>query len=389
MPILLQISTGLDLQYFKFEETSNPVFAGVFFGIVTIALAYSIYYYVTRSARMREQSLAREEARLRLLLTEFNLDEHDRETLEVLAGSDVAMDLIPLITLRTAFEQAAEKFREANPDHASVKRIPQLRQRLGYGFGNLRNSFTSTRMLPPGLRMQCTIPHGKRQVQFVTTLLGVGEQAFFVRPPTVKGKAVNLSRVPSLTFSVSRENDAGYEFSARVLGQAHTGTNAVALEHSHAIRKLLFRHTPRVTTMAIDVHFFVIKQEVAAERQHRAFKRHESQYSILGRVEDLSLGGLRMVCELPGQKPVEGDIIVFQFPPANIKDDLVAEIIEATSPKPNWIELRLQFIGMKEINRLRLSKFLQDQREAREQAGAAAAAQAGTPAGAESPSPAP
>ena len=264
---------------------------------------------------------------------------------------------------RSRIREAAQEFREANPDDPAVKRIPQLRQRLGYGFGNLRNPFTNTRMLQPGLRMQCTVPHPKRPVRFVTTLLGGGERSFFVRPPTSKGKPVNLSRFPSLTFKVAREQDAEYEFTSNILGQTQTGTNAVAMEHTSSVQKLLFRNAPRIP-MAIDVQFFVIKQEIAAERKHRVFKRQESQYSLHGRIEDLSLGGLRLVSELPEQRPAEGDILVFQLPQAHIKEDLVSEIIEILTPSPDRIVLRAQLIGTKELNRLKLSKFLQDQKEA-------------------------
>lgn len=358
--ILLQIATGLDLETFKFVTTSNPVYNWVFAGIVAVGLVYGVIYAVTRKRRLREQAMAREESRLRLLLTEFNLGEAENELLATLAGSESAMDLIPLITARNAFEQSAANFRDFNPDHPAVKRIPQLRQRLGYGFGNLRNPFTSTRMLPGGIRAQCTIPREKRPVQFVTTLLAVGERAFYMKPPTAKGKPVNLSKIPELIFKVVRDQDAEYEFNARVLGQAQSGLNAVALEHTQSVRKLLFRNAPRVP-VSLDVHFFVIKQEVAAERRHRTFKRHESQYSILGRMLDLSLGGLRLQAELPGQRPVEGDLVVFQLPEANIKDDMVAEIIDVAVPKPDWIQLHMQFIGTKEINRLKLSKYLQGQ----------------------------
>jgi hypothetical protein len=321
-----------------------------------------VYYTITRRARLREQALQREETRLRLMLSEANLGEGERAMLQHLAGSSLPQDVQPLLALRTAFETAAERFREGHADDPLIKRIPQLRQRLGYGIGNMRNPFVSTRMLAPGLRLQCTLPGTKRSVTFVTAILGVGERAFFIKPPTARGNPVDLTRFETLTFKLARERDAQYEFDSRVMGQAQSGIRPVALEHSTSIRKLLFRNAPRVP-VELDVHFFVVKQEVAAEHKHRTFKRHESQYSLLGKIVDLSLGGLRLIAELPGQKPVEGDIVVFQLPQANIKDDMVAEVIDVVAPQQDTIQMHMQFIGSKEINRLKLSKFLQVEQE--------------------------
>ena len=360
--ILLQLSTGLDLGVFKSQGAGNPVFTYALGGLIAAGLIYVLYYYITRRARLRDQALQREETRLRLMLTEANLGERERTMLEHLAGSPLPQQIQPLLALRTAFESAAEKFREEHADDPLLKRVPELRQRLGYGIGNLRNPFVSTRMLAPGLRLQCTLPSAKRSVTFVTTILGVGERAFFVRPPTARGNPVDLTRFETLTFKLARERDAQYEFECRVMGQAQSGIRPVALEHSTSVRKLLFRNAPRVS-VGLDVHFFVVKQEVAAEHKHRTFKRHESQYSLLGKILDLSLGGLRLSAELPGQKPAEGDIVVFQLPQANIKDDLVAEVIDVVAPQQDMIQMHLQFIGTKEINRLKMSKFLQGEQE--------------------------
>jgi len=360
--ILLQIATGLDLDVFKSKGPGNPVYNYVLAGLLAAGIIYVVYYYITRRARLREQAMQREETRLRLMLTESDLGERERTMLEHLAGSSLPQDIQPLLTVRTAFESAAEKFRAEHADDPLLKRVPELRQRLGYGIGNPRNPFVSTRMLAPGLRLQCTLPGAKRSVTFVTTILGLGERAFFIKPPTARGNPADLTRFETLAFKLARERDAQYEFECRVMAQAQSGVRPVALEHSTSIRKLLFRNAPRVP-FALDVHFFVVKQEVAAEHKHRTFKRHESQYSLLGKILDLSLGGLRLIAELPGQKPVEGDIVVFQLPQANIKDDLVAEVIGVVSPQQDMIQMHMQFVGSKELNRLKLSKFLQVEQE--------------------------
>jgi hypothetical protein len=368
--ILLQINTGLNLDVFKSDSSSNPVYNYLLLGLIAAFLVFASYYYLTRRTRLREQALQREETRLRLMLSEANLGDNERTMLEHLAGSALPQHIQPLLSLRTSFEAATDRFREEHADDPLIKRIPGLRQRLGYGIGNLRNPFVSTRMLAPGLRLQCTLPSAKRQVTFLTTILGVGERAFFIKPPTTHGNPADLTRFETLTFKLARERDAQYEFDCRLMAQAQSGIRPVALEHSTSIRKLLFRNAPRVP-VALDVHFFVVKQEVAAEHKHRTFKRAESQYSLLGKILDLSLGGLRLIAELPGQKPVEGDIVVFQLPTANIKDDLVAEVIDVVTPQQDTIQMHMQFIGTKEINRLKMSKFLQDEQERQGQPEAA------------------
>ena len=373
---LLQIATNLDLSSLKFEGQgggSNPVFIGILGALLLAVLCVVVYLMWTRRVRMLERSALRDEARLRLLFSEAGLEEQDRESLAALAESNEARDLMPLMSIRTAFEGVVEQFRQNFPGHAALRKVPRLRQRLGYGFGNPRNPFTSTRMLPAGIRMQCTIPHPKRTVRYLTAIIGINEASFYVRPPTSRGKAVDLTRFSELNFSVSRENDAEYEFDAKILGQTQHGAPAVAIEHTTAIRKLLYRAAPR-SPVSIDGHFFVVKEEFASEKRHKAFKRNESQFSLPGHIVDLSLGGLRIMAVAPETRPAEGDIIVFQLPQARIKDDLVAEVLYTESPTPNEFQMHLRFVGIKELDRLKLNKYLQMQRESEQEAEAQASA---------------
>ncbi|MCH8841864.1 MAG: flagellar brake domain-containing protein [SAR324 cluster bacterium] len=357
----LDIAINLDLGALKFQQegsSGNPVFLGIFVALLLAIAVVSGYLYYTRRKRLRKKALLREHARLRLLLSEANLGQAEKELLETLVESEDPTEVVPLLSMRTLFETKVGNFCSKHPDHPAVKRVPKLRQRLGYGFSNPRNPFTSTRMLAPGMKMQCVITHPKRSVRYVTTLLGLGEETFFIRPPTAKGKPVSLSAFPSLNFKVSRENDAEYEFSAKLLGQTGDGIKAVRMEHTSSIHKLLYRDAPRIP-VDLPLQFFVIKQEIAAEKRHRVFRRDESQYSMDGRTRDVSLSGLSIIAEQGDHKPVEGDLIVFRLPEAQIKDDLVAEIIDVVALSPKSTQIHLRLSGLKELNRLKLSKFLQ------------------------------
>jgi hypothetical protein len=353
--------TNLDLRVFQFRpqagNVSNQVVAAIVVAVLVVVLGTVAYFFFRRRRHLVELNLQREEARLRLLMSELNLGESEQRLMEVLAGSEEPGDLIPLLESRKEFEETLLRFRDANPDHPALRRMSSLRQRLEYGFSNHRNPFVDTRMLAPGLRMRCKIGLPKRDVTFLTTLLGVNEDHFIIRPPTAKGKPVSLGSQSHLQFRVSRENDAEYEFTARVIAQLPTGNQAVLLAHTRDISRMLFRHANRVVT-AIAVQFFVIRQEFAADRSAAQLKVLDSQYRFDGSIVDLSIGGALVMAKGRQERLHEGDVVVFRLPGAQMRDDVVSQVVGSLSMEAEDTQIHLQFMGMKELNRLKLSKFL-------------------------------
>lgn len=359
---LLQIQPNLDLDKLQFrpDEVSELILIVpfVFLGILVIGIGVGVYMYLRRMARVEEMNRLREETRVKLMISEFNLGADDQRFLVELTGSNSPGRHIPLLESRTDFEETVREFRNANPKHPSLIIVPTLRQKLGYGFGNMRNPLNDTRMLPVGSRLQCQIPRSDKDILFLTNIVGTNEHHFFIRPPMARGKPVSLAHVPMLTLKISREGDAEYEIIAKVAGETPNEMKAVILQHSNDIQKLAFRNAPRME-VALEEKFYVVRQEIAAERGHRKFKAQDSQYSFKGAVKDLSIGGALVITPATSNNPEVGDWVMFRLPEAQILDDMVGEVVRLTPLDDSKVQVHLRFSGIKEINRLKMNKFLQ------------------------------
>ncbi len=132
------------------------------------------------------------------------------------------------------------------------------------------------------------------------------------------------------------------------------------LAHTTEIRRLLFRSAKRVP-VDLSAQFHVVRQEVAAERTHNRFKAHESQFAVSGRLQDISIGGAMARLEPGTQHPQDGDFLVFRLPQAQIKEDLVAQVLHSVAGEEEGARVHVKFVGLSELNRLKLTKFLHDQ----------------------------
>ncbi|HKI98080.1 MAG TPA: PilZ domain-containing protein [bacterium] len=354
-------STNLDLSALRFRASGaaamNGVIGAALLVAVIIAAGIGAFFYLRSKRRAAELAEQREEARLKLMVSELNLGRSEIALLQTLLGGGDTADLLELMETRDTFEEAVSRFREANPSHPILKRISQLRQHLEYGFSNVRNPFVDTRMLAPGTRVRCRIRLPKRDVSFLTTVLGINENQFIIRPPTAKGKPVSLGGLRELEFRVSREHDAEYEFTCPIEGQLPTGTKPVMCGHTRGISRLLFRNADRIE-VDIPTEFFVIRQEFASERTAGALRALDSQYRFDGAIRDVSIGGALVVANGHHEKVHEGDMIVFRLPAAQIKDDLVAQVVGLFQRDDGNTQVHLQYLGLKELNRLKLGKFL-------------------------------
>jgi len=369
--ILLQ-SGGFDVKAFKSQggqsapstrSTSRGSDDGgsgavVFLSLLGAAVLLAMITQLRRMSGRRKVHRQREESRLHNALADLDLEGSNRTTLETLCGTDNPLKLLEMVETRSVFEETVERFRNDNPDDPAVIFIPNLRQKLGFGFDNPRTPFNHTRMLAPATKLRCTITLPKRNVNYITTVASVSESDFYVLPPTQQGKPVLLAKFPTLTFHVTRQMDAEYSFTAHVLSQNRDGIGAVQLEHTAHINKMLYRNAPRVP-IASACQFFVIRADMARGGNYRP---EESQYAFQGRFVDISLGGLALLAPPTGQSPNVGDVLVFRLPDANIKDNLVAQTLK-TIPGPNGtLSIHAKFTGIREINRLKLAKYLDNQK---------------------------
>ena len=370
-PVLLQISTNINLQNFQFRPSEGSVAAqfvllGIL-GVVVAIILVALTFYLRQRKRLQELALLREEARFKLLMSEANLAARDRELLETFTESEDPGDNIPLLESRTEFEECLERFRAEYPEHEALKKAPALRQKLGYGFANPRYAFDNTRMLTSGIKMRCRVTLPKREVSFVTTVIGVTERQFFIRPPTSKGKPVKLPPMRHVVLRVSRSEDAEYEFQVSMLGQMSNALMAISCAHTTDIHKMFFRNAPRVAVHQ-ETQFYIVRQEVAAERTHTKFKAEESQFALHGAIQDISLGGALVRVQLTANKPETGDMMVFRLPEAQIKEDLVTQVMGLSEQGKFECNVHLQFVGLNELNRLKLNKYIQIAQERAEAA---------------------
>ena len=359
--ILFAQSINLDLGVFRYDSglssQSSKVIATVFVILIFLGFGALVGYIFNQRKRMRNLSEQREDARMRLLVSELTLKEKDLKLLAVITESEEPAKLVPMMEDRVIFEENLVRFMESHPDSVALKGVNQIRQKMEFGFNNIRNPFNHTRMMAPGIRIQCRVKLPKKEVTFLTSILGINEHFFIIRPPSSKGKPVSLNKLKSLKFLVSRENDGEYEFSSPILGQQADGVKAVRMGHTHDISRMLFRNAERVH-MELETNFFVIRQEYATNRALASLKAVESQYKIRGSIRDLSTGGALVVADARDTVLQDGDIIIFTLPDAQIREDLVSQVVGIMEPEKDVIQFHLQFQGMKEINRLKVSRFL-------------------------------
>jgi len=360
--ILAQTS---DLSFLRMNQgqeasASNQVVLLVMLIVALVLVAVSAVFYVrsrTESSRLARQ---RQQARMKALITDLDLSDEDAALLRTITAGGTMATFIAAMETRGAFENSIRKFREAHPEDPALRKTIQLRQRLGFGFGNARNPFLDSRMLPVGTKLQCRMDLPKRSVMFLTVIVASNEMQFAIRPPRAKGKAARMTRFHTLSFRVTRDQVAEYEFTCKVLGQAPGGMQAVLMEHADRVRRLLFRNAPR-TNVDIPADFYVVRQDTVKESSMALVRTRDSQFVLQGRVLDLSIGGALITTIKGEHNPRAGDMVIFRLPVIQMRDELVAQVVGVVTRSPVEQAYHLQFTGMKELDRLKLNRFLASQ----------------------------
>jgi len=358
---------GPDLSFWKIEKggsaASNSVIITIMVVVLVGAAIAGIVIYVRNRIQATQRARERAQHRLKNVIEELGISPDDMSLISALTSDKDVMAQVAALESRAAFEGAVRAFRDKRPDDPALRRVNALRQRLGFGFNNVRNPMNDTRLLPTGVKMQCRIGLPKRTVSFLTVLLGTSETQMSVRPPKSKGKPVDLTRFPTLTFRVSRENDAEYEFTCKVLGQSKSGVQAVGVAHTNEIRRLLFRNAVRVP-VDFPAQFYVVRQDAIEDKARAALRPQDSQYVLTAQMRDLSIGGGLALVADPSQAPDTGDMVIFRLPEAQVQTDLVAQVVRRVDRTDGQAQLHLQFAGIKELDRLKLNRFVLDQQEA-------------------------
>ncbi|MBF0279808.1 MAG: PilZ domain-containing protein [SAR324 cluster bacterium] len=367
-----------DLSIFKIKQPNAMKTPSWFYwvvggGIISAALILflTIRYRKYQDA-MQIKKVNDEKAHLRLdvVLSKLNVIPPERKLLEMLAdGATHPDDILPLVESVEDFEEKVENFKkkEEKPDSKVLKSIYNLRHKLGFDVLNKRINFITTQMLTGGIKLECRIPHPNKNILFVSPILNVSESGILLKPPTIRKKPVKLKQYPYLICRIRREDEADYEFRLPILNQIFGKPNAVVLGHSNEIKKLFIREFDRVN-VDIFTTFYVLTEEKLNELGAgiSATKSDMSLSSVNGNIVDMSVGGIRATIEnLPKKvgddgnlQVIEpGDIFIFHLQGANLREDLKARILKInTSDKTH--EVHLQFFRTRELERLKIKKFV-------------------------------
>lgn len=358
--------TANDLSWLRLpthkQAIPNSVASTVMIVLAAIALVVGVFLYIRSRLRAPDIVKDLDQARMKVLTDDLNLSHSELELVQTLRGTTSTAELLNVMESRDRFEDMVQRFREANPGHLALRRVSHLRQHLQFGFSNARNPFKDTRMLAPGMRLRCIIKLPKRQVSFLTTVLAVNESQFVIRPPTAKGKPQPLGKLPQLGFRVSRDHDAEYAFTCPVQGQLDAGTPAVLCGHTREIRRLLFRDADRVQ-VDLPAECFLIRQEIAGDRAATSLRAQDAQFRFNAQIRDISIGGARLLAEVPEGRVSDGDMIIFGLSAARLQFDLVAQAVGMVARDAQHMQIHLQFLGLREMDRLKLGKYLVSMKE--------------------------
>lgn len=370
--------SGGDLSVFKFKQPALMKTPGWFYwvvggGILTAALVlFFTIRYKKHQDTLKIRKVKDEKAHLRLdvMLSKLNVIPLERKLLETLAG-DVTHpdDILPLVESIEEFEEKVENFKkkEDKPDAKVLKSIYNLRHKLGFDILNKRVSFISTQMLTGGIKLECKIPHSKKDILFVSSILNVSENNILLKPPTIRKKPVNLKQYPHLVCRIRREDEADYEFQLPILKQIFGKPNAIVLGHTKDIKKLFIREFERVSVDIFTTFYALTEEKLnALGRRVSATKSDMPLSSVNGNINDISVGGMRATIEnLPkkvndeGQLQVieSGDIFIFHLQGANLREDLKARVLSISSVEEKH-QVHLQFYRTRELERLKIKKFI-------------------------------
>lgn len=318
-------------------------FSAILFAFIAFITIYQWFRFkdVKKSSRKYQQK--KEEAKQNQLM---DISETASKLLIELANK---ANTVPerLITNNDEFEKAVNKICALEPVDPLVQKLPGLREDLGFIFFNRRAPFITSKMLIPGNKIRVGMVIKTKKHSYVSTVLNTSEKEFWVKPPTSKGKVVNLRKFKTLEFRVFRRSDGEFRFFCKLKKQISKPVHAIVLEHSDDIKRLPKRKDDRYRLQFERRVYFVnnVDQEESAN------------ISCVGTVVDISNGGMKFnVKELPIEATV-GTNIVFDLKEAKIKHSIHGSIVR-TSKHDKEISAHIQFTDLSELDRLYLQKFI-------------------------------
>lgn len=260
------INEDLDLSVFADRGTDkyNSVYL-IVFGVV-VGISDFSFPYRYRNKRRKKRAISGAFGSNREMLDfGFNISKATSATLTEL-GKAANMAPEKLLTSNVLFEKTVDRLHKISPFDPLLLKITSLREDLGYTFSNKRNQFVCTQMLSVGQKLRVTVKYKKKNHAYVGTILNTNEHEFWVTPPIVKGKAVDLSKFRFFDFSIFRKNDGEYRFRARSKIQISKPQHALVMLHANKINKLHIRKVARFKVeFELIFHFYPANMHVKVQ----------------------------------------------------------------------------------------------------------------------------
>ncbi len=351
VPEAYAVNKNIDTSMFSVRSeasfgTNTFVYVAIGFALVVVMIFVYRWLNMRRIRRANQLYLQK---RAKAQQQEIELSEDASFRLVALAKA-VNTNPEKLLGSNVAFEKAVDKLKRTASTDPMLMKIPGLREDLGYIFFNRRAQFVCTQMLQSGQKLRVGVKVKGKSHSYVGTILNSTEDEFWVKPPTVKGKVVNLSKFKSFEFSIFRKNDGEYRFASKLKSQIQKPMNALVLTHTNKIKKLAIREHDRYKLQFKRNFFFLVDSR-------KSTGDTGGQAQCTGLVHDISIGGMKFsVQELP-DRVVEGVNVVFKLEEAKIKNEIHAEIVRISEEKEQQF-IHLQFQDLSELNRLYLQKFI-------------------------------
>jgi len=335
----------------KFNQSDEYMLIGMA-TVVVLFIGFSIIHNWYNHKKLKRAQANYKKKKEESRLQQLDVSAGALQTIQDLA-KHTKKSAADLLSSNHYFESAVNSLQKKAANSPLLTQIPGLRDELGYVFFNRRVPFITSKMLQPGQKVRVGVTVKGKGHSYVATVLNSTEEELWVKPPTVKGKTVNLLKFKQLNFSVFRKNDGEYRFSCTLRTQIQTPVHAVVTNHSTSIKKLQTREYDRYV-LQFQRKFFFIVSKAGGKTNEKGY----AGVSCMGQVQDISLGGLRIfIKELPPKVQV-GTSVVFFLKEAAIKKELQAKIVRL-SMQENTQSIHLQFVGLTELNRLHLQKFIE------------------------------
>ena len=208
VPDAYAVNKSIDTSMFSTKSTvsSEPnalIYVAIAFAAFVILILIYKWLNTQRIKKANQRYLAK---RAKAQQQEIELSEDASFRLVALAKA-VGANAEKLLGSNLAFEKAVEKLKKTSPNDPLMPKISGLREDLGYIFFNRRAQFVCTQMLQSGQKLRVGVKFKGNSHSYVGTIQNSTEDEFWVKPPTVKGKTVNLSKFKSFEFSIFRKND--------------------------------------------------------------------------------------------------------------------------------------------------------------------------------------